>query len=588
MEYQKAKSTPKLVKIKGEELTGTILDTINTISTIVGATLGPGGCPVAIERYEHDLPPIITKDGVTVFKALGFQDPVRQVILEAFRSSAQRTATTAGDGTTTATVLGEAIFRLTNEYCKKNPKVSPQKVVRHLQNTFKNNIEPALRKWAIKANSSTEEGAKVLSNVATISANSDKELSKAVMECFELVGDSGNITISEADGESRYEVVPVKGYTIGVGYDESCGKFFSKFINDPTTQQCKLDNPVFVVYNGTISEPQVIMGLLSRITDLKTSNIVLVSAGFSETAIGYLAAMFDVPTAFKIFPLSIARPTNAMFNSQHHLFEDICAIAGCTMFDPLSRPLYTATLEDLGPGVERFEAARARSNIVGTAQGKDYEDALMEHIAEVMVLADSPEGDYEKGILQERVGKLTGGIARLVIYGASNGDVKERKDRADDAICSVRSAISDGVLPGGGWALLNLAHNVLPAEGIDQAILFEAFKVPVDRLLTNCGFNEEEKLEITNKIVAGFSDPSQSMVYDAYNQIFTDAMTGGILDSVLAVLEAIRSSLSIASVMGTLGGLICFGRDLEYEAAEAHATAAFLRDSNINESNERA
>ena len=591
MDYQKVKSSPKTMNVKGNKLSSIVLDTMKTIADIVGCTLGPGGHPVLIERFEHDLTPIITKDGVTVFNSLGFNDPTQHCILESARDTARRTATEAGDGSSTSTILAEAIVRLTNQYCLNNPRVSPQKVVRKLEYYFRDVIDPAINDLTIKLNSTTDEGRLKLLSVATVSANGDKALAEAVLQCFDIVGDDGNVTITESTtGLKSYEVEEYDGYAVGMGYDESCGRFFGKFINEQSTQRCFLEKPVFIVYHGAINEVATLLNGLANITDSKSNNIVLVTTGLSESVVGWLATMFDDPRTFNIFPLTISRPVSAMFNSQLHLLNDICAITGATLMDPMTRKLGMLTVEDMGPGVEHFEASRFRSTIVGTAEGeyedvtpegnvvtKTYEDRLLSHVADVKALADAPEGIYEAGILKERVGKLTGGIAKLKVCGTSGGDIREKKDRADDAVCAVRGAIKHGCLPGGGWTLLKLIELMKKEnnEIIDQ-ILIPAIATPVHCLLSNCGLNEDEITETVSYIVAGMSDDGY-LVYDAYDQKFVDAIEGGILDSTSAVREAIRSSISIASNLGTLGATVVYGRDEILERSEAVANLDFSK-----------
>ncbi|MEP6627670.1 MAG: TCP-1/cpn60 chaperonin family protein, partial [Ginsengibacter sp.] len=162
--------------------------------------------------------------------------------LEAARDASVRTASEAGDGTTTATILADSLVRGIFAYVESNPKVSPQQVVRTLEKTHRDILEPLLKQISRKVDTSTEDGLKTLAEVATISANGDQELAQAVMKCFEICGDEGNVTISEVSGPSSFEVEHVKGYPIPMGYEESCGKMYPKFVNSIRTQQCILEN----------------------------------------------------------------------------------------------------------------------------------------------------------------------------------------------------------------------------------------------------------------------------------------------------------------------------------------------------------
>jgi len=598
MQYQKVKSVAKDVTVKGPRLSKLVLETMATIATIVGDTLGPGGRQVMIERYEHGIPPMVTKDGVTVFRSLGFTDPAQHCIMEAARDAASRTASEAGDGTTTATILAEAIVRLTDDFCTHNRRMSPQKVVRYLESQFRDVIEPAIQELSIKVDSSTEEGQRILRSVAKISANGDEPLADAVMQCFELVGDDGNVTISEVSGESSYEVEALDGYPIPMGYEESCPKFYPKLVNDPGTQSCKMDNPVFVLYHGTLTDVTTAYTLLAKVgdqfelliqgeqTEYRHPFVVFVATGFSETVLATFAAGWTLPNSLKVFPLTI--PKSPLFNAQVQFLEDLSAVTGANVFDPINKPLDTGGLEDLGPGVTSFEATRFRSTIIGRAasQGVYWEDRLMEQIAAVQQQLEAPESELDKLILQERLGKLTGGIAKLKVIGASNGELKEKRDRAEDAVCAVRGAIKHGCLPGGGWGLLKIA-SLLDNSPINTHVLKQALLAPVFRLFLNAGYTGDETRAALEPILLGIKN-NETIVFDLMNERYGSPVDIGVLDSTPAVREAVRNSLSIAALLGTLGGTVVFARDSELERTEALATAAWIRDANTSEANERA
>lgn len=595
MQYQKVKSVAKQVMPKGAALSKRVLSTMKTISDIVGGTLGPGGQPVLIERYEHDLPPMVTKDGVTVFRSLGFQDAAQHCVMEAARDAAVRTANEAGDGTTTATILAEAIVRHINDYCAANRRVSPQRVVRFLEAQFRDVIEPTIKGLSIAIDPTTAEGKTLLRNVAKISANGDEALADAVMECFELVGDEGNVTIVEQSGPSSYEVEQIEGYSIAMGYDESCAKFGPKFITDAGSQKCYFDRPIFVLYHGSVTDIGSAYTALTRVgnkyeellagtqTEYNHPNVVFVAVGFSEQVLGTFAASMHTANSIRIFPLTI--PKSPMANFQAQFLEDLSAITGATIFDPINRPLDTANLEDFGPGTEGFECTRVRSTIIGRATGEPWETKLLDQISVVEAQLAQPESELDRILLQERLGKLTGGIAKLRVKGASNGELKEKRDRAEDAVCAVRGAVKHGCLPGGGWALIKAASQ-LATDPINDAVLKPALMEPVWRLLRNCGLDEPEVRAALDPIFVGMKE-GNVVVYDALEQRHGDPIVLGILDSTPAVLEAIRNSISIAALLGTLGGTVVFARDSELERSEASATQDWMRNANVNEADER-
>ncbi len=557
--YRKVKTVAKTTVPKGELLSKKVLSTMRTVANIVGATLGPGGCPA--------------------------------------RDASVRTAVEAGDGTTTATVLAEAIVRYTHQYCGVKPKVSSQRVVRILEKLFHDILEPQIQKLTIHA---TDE--KVLHAVAKCSANGDQELADAVMECFKQTGDDGNVTIIERSGPSKYEVELLKGYPVAVGFEDSCHRFFPMFKNDNVNARCYLEKPLFILNFGTITEIQQLFGIMGDVGEafakwkaLKNDpsnqmplppepprNIVLVTTGFSESVLAQLGRSFLDPDALRIVPLLV--PRNAIQSGQLDFLQDLQAVTGATIFDPIHKPITNGKTSDMGYQLEYFEMHRYRSNIVGMGD----ESYLLARVEEVrsQIEKGGYESDLELSILKERLGKLTGGIAKLTVVGASNGEIREKKDRAEDAVCAVRGAIKHGCLPGGCWALLKLVdelserkfQNALEVEIVDT-VLIPALQAPFLKLLDNCGFNSDEVDEVLRGLQAKLNDV-EPVVYDALDQKFVTARESGVMDSTPAVLEALRNSISIASLLGTLGGCVVFPRDIELERTEASDNFQFIKDAN--------
>jgi chaperonin GroEL len=264
---------------------------------------------------------------------------------------------------------------------------------------------------------------------------------------------------------------------------------------------------------------------------------------------------------------------------------DLAAFTGAKVFG-LKDSLARATLADLGSGMTSFEIYRFRSTIVGDPDPLNIE-VRAEELAQQKRVAESKE----EGLwLEERLGKLTSGIAKLTIYGGSNGELKEAHDRCEDAVCAVRAAISKGALPGGCRILLNLFDYVVSAEDVPdhvKSVLGPSLMVPITRLLNNAGINDEESQEIIEKLLS-----DKSLVYDVENQKFGTAEELGVFDSLPAVEEALKNATSIATVMGTLGGIVAYPRDEIFERQEAAADAEMQRiienpTAFTNEANER-
>lgn len=577
--------------VRGPKLQDLVNSTLATCADLVGATLGPGGMSVIIERQEPGLPPVVTKDGVTVFKSLGFSDPTQQVIMEAGREASLRTASEAGDGTTTATILQAELTKSLTKVTRANPHMSAQLIVRELNRIFKNVLEPELQKSALPANMGKYRSR--LFNVARISANGDAPLANAVMDCFDLVGDEGNVTITEATGLPEYVVEKIDGYPIMMGYEESCGPFFQEFINDRATQQTSLKKPLWILYHGSLTDYNEIFTIAQVVASEASAgkcqpNIVVAATGFSEAFVAQCAAAFRMEGAVRVFPL--LAPRTIQQTAQLDFLEDLAALTTAKVFNPLTAPLDSwEVLSDFGngPGPEKFEAGRYRSTVIGFADELavvDRADAIDKQ------LAGQSLSERDAQLLRERKAKLTSGIARLIVRGPSNGEVKERRDRAEDAVCAVRAAIKHGALPGGGLTWVNLAmlaatEGVKTESNVARTVLLDvvapSLEAPLTRLFANAGYSEPETAKIIEKM------GTEQTRLDLTTQEWLPAGDESLLDAYSAVREALANAISVAGSLGTCGGTVVFGRDLELERREAVEAADYMRAVTSNEANQR-
>jgi len=581
MEVRKVKSAAKTVIPEGPVLTKKVSDTLTIISKVVGASLGSSGRVVLIERPELNLSPYVTKDGVTIFKSLGFSDPVQQTVLESVRDCATKTAESAGDGTTTSTILAESFYRYTQEYLKKNTKLSPQKVVREINHIISSEVYPALNRIVLHGDLENEVGRKLLHGVARVSANGDAELADKVMEAFDMSGDEGNITLSEATGDSEIKLTKIEGYPIPMGYEEACQKFWPSFINDPSHQRLYLENCYVILYFGKITEPGTIIPAMTKIYESwqkngTPCNIILAATGFSEDVLGTLGISFAMKDTLKVVPLLC--PQTAILNSQQHLLLDLAAFVTGKVFDPIHNPLHNFKLEDAGRPMTSFEMNRYRSVLIGNPD----EMLVLERIEQLREQLKSAESKLDASLISERMAKLSGGIVKLIVNGSSNGETKERRDRAEDAICAVRSAIKFGCLPGGGYGLEYAIKSLLAnpnASSVCKEIVCPALKAPVERLLNNAGLIDQELDDALSRIEAS-AVKGVPEIYDSEDQVFRNP-TGEklILDSYSAVSEAIKNSVSISTLLATLGGTVVFNRDDTLERQESSDTYQYLKDS---------
>jgi chaperonin GroEL len=587
---RKVKTSAKMFLSDQKKLKELIVNTMDRISSIVGSTFGPGGRNCLIESDYPGLPNKNTKDGVTVFKALGSSNSYEHLIIEQTRDAAQRTVSEAGDGTTTATILSAALVKHLFDFCEKNPRNSPQRVAREMNKIIREVLIPEIQARAIKIDESNME---LLKMVATVSANGDEDLAEAVIKAFDIIGygDSSHVTIKTLSGPYGFEVSQIEGFPIPIGFEESIGKFHTAFINDQANQRCHLEKPLFLLFDGQIVDIMSIYSVLDRLgqeyvngnSDFK--NLVIFAHGFSDAVLTQLAFNFANPNTINVVPMRT--PMAQFLNSQLHFLNDLAAFTGAKVFT-LKDKLNDATPADMGKNMEAFEAYRSRSTIVGDPDPVNIEVRA----DELKVQMKNSESAAEKIWLEERLGKITNGIAKLTIYGGSQGELREVHDRAEDAICAVRSAITRGALPGGCRIFIDLAIMLMSKKdefgAVAEHILVPSLMTPIIRLLENAGYTDDE---ISSTIDSLINNPDK--VYDAANHVLGTAEELKLFDSEPAVEESLKNAGSIATVMGTMGGIIAYPRDNDFERSEAAADREFERAVNspelyVNEANERA
>lgn len=588
MSFRKAKTAPKIFEIDAQTLKKIVLRTMGRVAEAVGRTMGPGGRNILIESDFPGIPNKNTKDGVTVFKSLGAVNPYEHLIIEQARDVAQRTASEAGDGTTTATVLAHAIIQNLFEFCEANGKYSPQKAARRIEKYTESVLIPYVKSRSIVIG---EDNQHLLKMVAKISANGDEDMADAVIKAFEEIGygDASHVTIREMSGKKGYKVERIDGFPIPVGYEESAGKLHTAFINDQGNQRAYLEKPLYLLVDGQMNDIVAIVPLIEALGQRYTSgdgdfkNLVIFAHGFSEAVLTQLAFNFSDPQTINVLPM--ITPMAQFINSQTHFLHDVAAFTGAKVFG-MKDPVHKAGLEDLGVGSESFEAYRFRSTIVGEPDPANVE-VRADELRQQMNHAESAA---ERMHLEERCGKITNGIAKLTIYGGSNGELKEAHDRCEDAVCAVRSAISAGALPGGCRITIDLAAliaSTLEAGDPAREVLMPALLSLPNKLLDNAGYSQDEIQAVLGRLLANTEE-----VYDVENMVYGKAEELGLFDATKAVSESLSNAVSIAAVLGTMGGMVCHPRDGEFERSEARADSEFTRVTSnpnqfVNEANER-
>lgn len=588
MAYGKQKTAAKSYLSEQKQLKEIVLRTMKKISDIVGSSLGTGGKLTLLESDLPNIPNRLSKDGVSIFRALGASNPYEHLIIESARDAAIRTASTAGDGTTTATILSYNIIKNIFEFCEKNPKYSPQKAVRRIRKIAKELLTPYIQDRSIKI---TEENKDLLLKVATISANGDRELAESVINAFELIGygEASHITIRQLTGPDSYKVERIDGMPIPIGLEESCGKFHTVFINDQANLRAHMEKPLFLLFDGVISDLVSVGPMFDAIGERYAAgnadykNVVVVSHGFSDNVLTGLAFNFSNPQTINILPLKT--PMAQYLNSQQQWLMDFSAFTGAKIFG-LKDQLSTATVDDLGRGMESFESYRFRSTVIGDPEPINIEVRA----SDLKKMKENSESQAERIWLEERLGILTSGIAKLTVYGGSSGDITERVDRIEDATMAVKSAIVHGVLPGGCRISLDMAMKLAELSENDPAreVLMPSLLSLPEKLLENAGYNDEEIQDIIEKLIN-----NNKLVYNLEDEKFGDPFDLGLFDASKAVEDSLNNAISIAGVLGCMGGIVAFPRDAAAEREEFRKDKEYMETtdnphSHKNEANERA
>lgn len=552
MLYERSKA--KNIVHNKDSLDTIVGETLNKMATVVGATLGPGGRAVLIER--DGMAPLATKDGVTVAKSLGLDKAEDNTIIEACKEICINTAKDAGDGTTTAIVLANAITKHGQEFVKNNTKYNPQRIVNELEDLYEDVIIPHIKSRSQSI--STEES---LVNVATISANGDKRIAKVVVDAVMAAGDDGTVLIEEAQGDEM-RVETIDGYIITSGLKE-IGQLGPMFMNDKTNQQNKMEDGFVFLYNGSINDAKV-LGYLEQALQVDEfgnmtydgSPVIIIAHEFSDTAIDMLVK--NSKKGISLCP--VKTPRSGLPNSRTIFLEDIAAYTGGTVYD-------ISTIDQLSSeGLGRFVSAK--SNLYETFIISEIDnDLIAERVKELKAIEASCHSDMDRMHVRSNIAKLTGGISTIHVGGVSDLKVRERKGRVEDAVEAVRSAIAEGIIPGGCKIQLELSNIIAnhPDKKDSWIIMEKALKEPFKLLLDNCGESYED-------ILPNLKD---GQIFDANMHEFVDPFEAGIIEPAKVARVAIGNALSVSSLLITLGGIVCVPRNSDLENQLALSKQAF-------------
>jgi chaperonin GroEL len=497
---------------------------VDILADAVKVTLGPKGKNVILDKKFGA--PAITKDGVTVAKDIELKDPIENMGAQLVKEVASKTADSAGDGTTTATVLAQAIFTagLKNVAAGANPmdlKRGIDKAVDHIVNNLKKIATP------VKNNSEIEQ-------VATISANNDSEIGKMIASAMEKVGKDGVITVEEAKGTSD-EVKTVEGMQFDRGY------LSPYFVTNADNMEAELERAYILIYDKKISSMKELLPILEQVA--QTGKPLLIIAEDVDGEALATLVVNKIRGALKV--AAVKAP--GFGDRRKAMLEDIAILTGGTVIsEERGFKLENATLDFLGQA-EKIIVDKDNTTIVN---GSGKPDAIKARINEIKAQIEKTTSDYDREKLQERLAKLSGGVAILYVGAATEVEMKEKKDRVDDALHATRAAIAEGVVPGGGVALIRALEGIdkIETNNEDQKtgieIVKKAVEAPLRTIVENCGL---EPSVIVNKVKEGKND----FGYNARDDKFENLTAAGVIDPAKVTRLALQNAASIAGLLLT-------------------------------------
>lgn len=513
-----------------EEARQKILKGVRTLADAVKVTLGPKGRNVILDKSYGT--PHITKDGVTVAKEIELEDKHENMGAQMVKEVASRTADKAGDGTTTATVLAEAIYSegLRNVAAGANPI------------SLKRGMEKAVKAVVKKLQKSSKKikDSHEIAQVATISANNDEEIGKIIAEAMQRVGKDGSITVEEAKGfETTLEVV--EGMTFDRGY------LSAYFMTNPETQECVFEDVFVLIHEKKINIVKDMIPILQAVAE--TGKPLLIIAEDVEGEALATLVVNRLRAGLKI--CAVKAP--GFGDRRKAILEDIAIVTGGQVIsDELGLKLENVTMDMLG----RVKKAVVNKDNTTLVEGAGKKERIKERIALIKRQIEETESDYDREKLQERLAKLAGGVAVIRVGAATEVEMKEKKDRVDDAQHATAAAVEEGILPGGGVALVrcistveDLAKTLDGDEATGARIIARALSSPLKQIAVNAGLEGAIILQQVEKL-------SENHGYNALTGEYVDMINAGILDPTKVVRTALENAASIAGLLLTTEALV--------------------------------
>jgi chaperonin GroEL len=501
-----------------------MLKGVNVLANAVKVTLGPKGKNVVLEKSFGA--PTVTKDGVSVAKEIELEDKFENMGVQMVKEVASQTSDLAGDGTTTATVLTQAIFREGLKAVAAG--FNPMDLKRGIDKASVTLVEQ------LKKLSQPCEDDKSIAQVGTISANSDTEIGNIIADAMSKVGKEGVITVEEGSGLAN-ELDVVEGMQFDRGY------LSPYFINDQQSQSVELENPYILIHDKKISNIRDLLPVLEAVA--KSGNPLLIIA---EDVEGEALATLVVNNIRGIVKVAAVKAPG-FGDRRKAMLQDIAVLTkGQVISEEVGLSLEKATLEDLGQA-KKIQITKENTTVI---DGSGSKDEIKTRVDQINKEIDQSTSDYDKEKLQERVAKLAGGVAVIKVGAATEVEMKEKKARVEDALHATRAAVEEGVVPGGGVALVRAQASLDAVKGdnADQdqgiQILRRAIEEPLRQIVTNAG---EDAAVVLNEVASG----KDNYGYNAAKGEFGDMVEFGIIDPTKVTRLALQNSASVAGLLLT-------------------------------------
>ncbi len=507
---------------------------IDVLAKAVATTLGPKGRNVALDRKFGA--PSITHDGVSVAKEIELQDPFENMGAQLLKEAATKTNDIAGDGTTTSTVLAHAIV------------TEGMKALAAGANAMllKRGIEKAAKKAAeyIKSQAIEIKTREQMAHVAAISAQ-DTAIGELIAQVFEKVGNDGVITVEESKG-LEFETEYVEGMQFDRGY------ISPYFITDTEAMEAVIENPYILVYDKKISAAQDLVPLLEKLLQIGKRDLVIIAEDVEGEA---LATLVLNKLRGILNVLAVKAP--GFGERRKAMLQDIAILTGAQLIsEETGRKLEGVTIEDLGRA-EKVVATKEDTTIIG---GKGDPDMIKARIEQIKAEIERATSDYDREKLQERLAKLAGGVAIIRVGAATETELKEKKHRVEDAVSATRAAVEEGIVPGGGVALLNAIETLAELQGDNEDeqmginIVRKALSVPMRLIAENAGVDGSVVVEQVKRLQA--EQNNKRLGYNVISEKYEDMVEAGVIDPAKVTRGALENAASIAGMILTTEALI--------------------------------